>query len=44
MPLKLKAKLYRTVFRPVLLYGTETIALKMIDVKKLEVAEMKMLR
>jgi hypothetical protein len=28
MPLKLKAKLYRTVVRPVLLYGIETMALK----------------
>jgi hypothetical protein len=44
MPLKLKAKPYRTVVRPILLHGTKTMALKMIDVKKLEVAEMKMYR
>ena len=35
---------YRTVVRPALLYGAETWALKKAQEKKLEVAEMRMLR
>ena len=36
--------MYRTVVRPALMYGTETRALKKAQEKKLDVAEMRMLR
>ena len=36
--------MYRTVVRPALMYGAETWALKTAQDKKLEVAEMRMLR
>ena len=39
-----KGKVYRTVVRPALMYGAETWALKKAQEKKLEVAEMRMLR
>ena len=42
--MKIKGKVYRTVVRPALLYGAETWALKKAQEKKLEVAEMRMLR
>ena len=42
MPMRLKAQVYKTMVRPVGLYGAETWAVK--HVKKLEVAEMKCLR
>ena len=35
---------YRTVVRPALMYGAETLALKKTQEKKLEVTEMRMLR
>ena len=41
---KIKGKVYRTVVRPALMYGAETWALKKAQEKKLEVAEMIMLR
>ena len=41
---KIKGKVYRTVVRPALMYGAETWALKKAHEKKLEVAEMRMLR
>ncbi|KAI5628469.1 receptor tyrosine-protein kinase erbB-3 precursor [Silurus asotus] len=41
---KLKGKVYRTVVRPAMLYGLETVALSKRQVAKLEVAELKMLR
>src|SRR6266853_4742151 len=44
IPLRLKAKIYKTVIRPVLLYGTETMAMRRSEVKKLEVTEMRMWR
>ncbi|KAJ8709706.1 hypothetical protein PYW08_009710 [Mythimna loreyi] len=44
MPLKLKGKIYKSVIRPVLLYGSECWALKKTDEKRLHVAEMRMLR
>ena len=40
---KIKGKVYRTVVRPALMYGAETLALKKAQEKKLEVAEMRML-
>ena len=39
-----QGKLYRTVVRPALMYGAETWALKKAQEKKLEVAQMRMLR
>ena len=44
MNVKIKGKVYRTVVRPALMYGTETWALKNVQEKKLEIAEMTMLR
>ena len=44
MAVKLKAKFYKCVIRPVLLYGMETIALKREDERKLDATEMRMLR
>ena len=41
---KIKGNVYRTVVRPALMYGAETWALKEAQEKKLEVAEMRMLR
>ena len=42
--MKIKGKVYRTVVRPALMYGVETWALKKTQEKKLEGAEMRMLR
>ena len=42
--MKIKGKVYRTMVRPALVYGVETWALKKAQEKKLEVAEMRMLR
>ena len=39
-----QGKVYRTEVRPTLVYGAETWALKKAQEKKLEVAEMRMLR
>ena len=39
-----QGKVYRTVVRPALMYGAVTWALKKAQEKKLEVAEMRMLR
>ncbi|KAJ8710705.1 hypothetical protein PYW08_009220 [Mythimna loreyi] len=44
MPLKLKGKIYKSVIRPVILYGSECWAVKKTDEKRLHVAEMRMLR
>ncbi|KAI5627659.1 hypothetical protein C0J50_8434, partial [Silurus asotus] len=41
---KLKGKVYRTVVRPAMLYGLETVALSKRQEVELEVAELKMLR
>ena len=42
--LRLKAKIYKQVIRPVLLYSVETMAMKKKEENKLAVTEMKMLR
>ena len=42
--MKIKGKVYRTVVRPTLMYGAETWVLKKAQERKLEVAEMRMLR
>ena len=44
MNVKIKSKVYRTVVRPALMYGAETWALKKAQEKKLDVAEIRMLR
>ena len=44
MNVKIKGPVYRTVVRPALIYGAETWALKKAQEKKLEVADMRMLR
>ena len=44
MSLKTKASIYKSVIRPVLLYGTESAALRREEERRLEVTEMRMLR
>jgi hypothetical protein len=44
VPLKLKGKFYRTVIRPVMLYGAECWSTKRRHVQQLSVAEMRLLR
>ena len=44
MSLRIKGKVYKSVVRPAMMYGAETWALKKIHEKRLEVAEMRMLR
>ena len=44
VPMKLRMKIYKTVIRPVLLYGAETWALRRKEEGVLERTEMKMLR
>ncbi|MEL7196585.1 MAG: reverse transcriptase family protein, partial [Bacteroidota bacterium] len=44
VPLKLKGKFHRTVVRPAMIYGTETASLRKTEEKKMDVAEMRMLR
>ena len=41
---RIKGKVYKTVVRPVMLYGAETWPLKKTQERKLDVAEMRMLR
>jgi len=43
-PTKLKGKFYRVAVRPAMLYGTDCWAIKKKQARKLEVAEMRMLR
>ncbi|XP_027217074.2 uncharacterized protein [Penaeus vannamei] len=43
-PLKLKTKVYKTVLRPVLIYGEETWALRRKEANLLERTEMRMIR
>ena len=44
MPRRLKIKIYKTVVRPVIVYGAETWALRKKEERKLERTEMKMIR
>ena len=44
VPLSVKGKLHKVVVRPAMLYSTETLAVTQRMKKKLEVAEMRMLR
>ena len=39
-----KGKMYKSVVRPAMLYGTETMAVTQRQVGKMEVAELKMVR
>ena len=42
--LRVNGKVYKTVVRPAMVYGVETWAVKKTQEKKLDVAEMRMLR
>ena len=42
--LRVKGKVYKPVVRPAMMYGAETLAVKKAQEKKLDVAEMRMLR
>ena len=44
VPLRLKGKFHKTVIRPAMLYGTETTSMKKTEEKRMDVAEMRMLR
>ena len=44
MKVKIKGKVYKMTVRPAMVYGAETWAVKKAHEKKMEVAEMKMLR
>lgn len=44
MPLKLKGKIYKTIIRPVVMYGSECWAIKGMDERRLHASEMRMLR
>ena len=44
LPAKVKGKVYRSVVRPAMVYGFETVAVTKKQVEEMEVAEMKMLR
>lgn len=44
IPAKVKAKVYKTVVRPAMLYGLEVVALAKRKEAELEVAELRMLR
>ena len=44
MKAKIKGKVYKTIVRLAIVYRVETLAVKKVHEKKMEVAEMKMLR
>ena len=44
MPVKQKGKNYKTVVRPAMMYGMEATPIKKVNEKRMNVAEMKMLR
>ena len=44
MTLKTKGKIYKSVIRPVLLYGKESAALRREEERRLEATEMRILR
>ena len=44
MPVKLKGKVYKTVVRPAMLYDMEATPIKKVNEKRMNVAEIKMLR
>ena len=44
MPIKLKDKIYKTIVKPAMIYGSECWAVKKNDTQKLHTTEMRMLR
>ena len=44
LPARVKGKVYSSVIRPAMVYGTETVVVTKKQVEEMEVAEMKMLR
>ena len=44
VPGKVKGRMFKTMFRPAMLYGMEAVAVTKAQEKKMEVAEMRMLR
>jgi hypothetical protein len=44
MPVKLKGKVLKTVVRPAMLYGMEVTPIKRVNERRMDVAEMKMMR
>ena len=44
MPIKLKNKIYKTIVKPAMIYGSECWAVKKNDTQKLHTTEMRMLR
>ena len=44
VPDKIKGRLYKVMVRPAMLYGMEAVAVTKAQERKMEVAEMKMLR
>ena len=44
IPVKLKRKVYKTAVRPAMMYGMEATPIKKVNEKRMNVAEMKMLR
>jgi len=44
IPLRLKGKVYRMIVRPALLYGVECWPIKKLQVQRMKVAEMRMIR
>ena len=44
VPLKLKGKFHKAVVRPAMLYGTETASMRKVEERRMDVAEMRMLR
>ena len=44
VPLKLKGKFHKMVVRPAMLHGTEAASMKKTEEKRMDVAEMRMLR
>ena len=44
IPLRLKAKIYKTIIRPALTYGSECWAIKVTNKRKIAITEMRMLR
>ena len=44
LPAKVKGKMYKSVVRPAMLYGMETVAVTERQMGKIEIAELKMVR
>lgn len=44
MPVRVKSKVYKTMIRPLMVYGAETLTLRKIEEQMLEHARMRMLQ